>query len=239
MEGKTYRHTIAVIATICLSVIIFLGTKSFPFSAIAFIGILFFYASGEAFIDYCKMRTPLFFANIGLKGHSSLIESDTFTIPSPYEEEPIYRVMMVGGSAVPYLPFHGFGPVFICPDEYVKRDFQGAYLAIADWVKVPFDSLPQLFQNALLTRLEHFNPKITEIYFADTSPINEVMKSDLYIDLALRCKNLEAEKNALSAQNEDLRVALKSTMNIVKEIKETKERENERPPKYRYVKVVE
>jgi len=236
MEGKNYRHFVAVVITIFICVVIYLGTDNPVFAVIAFVGILFFYASGEAFIDYCRMRTPLMFANIGVKGHSSLIEADTFTIQSPYEGEPPYRIMMAGGSAVPYLPFHGFGPCFICPDKYVHKDFQGGFLAIADWFKVPFDNLPQFFQNALRSRIEHFNPKMTEIFFADTSPLNEKMKADIFIDLSLRCKNLEAEKNALSAQNEDLRVALKSTMNIVNEIKESREDRMDRRPKYRYIR---
>jgi len=238
MKLKTLRHLGASIALVVASIIVTYITENLFFGVITFVGGGFLYLSGDAFIYQCRMLSTGFFANIGRKGHSSIIEADMFDIQSPYKGEPLYKVMMTGGSSVPILPFHGFGPVFICPKEYVKKDFHGAIFAIADWFKVEFNHLPSLYKGALVNRLEHFNPNTTDIYFADTSPNNAKMKSDVFVNLAMRCAKQEEIIEDLDQRNEKLQTALQSLSSVAKDIRSLEER-TEQPKKYKMVRVEE
>lgn len=232
VEYKSYRHLGAIGVTIFICIIIFIATRNILLCIGIGFGILFFYASGEAFIDYCKRRTTLFFTNIGIKGNNSIIESDMFTLKSPYENDLEYKVSVTGGSSVPYLPFHGFGPVYICPSEYVKP-FHGGMLAIADWYKVDFDMLPKSFQKALQDRVTHFN-KSMGFYWADTTKFNEAMRSKLNIDLAERSKKQEKLINELDTQNQQLMSTINSLTNTLKETRLVPEDHyNRRPREYR------
>jgi len=218
MEQKIKRHLSAVGVIIFVCVLIYIGTGNILFAIGIFIGGLFFYGSGEAFLDYCRQRTTLFFANIGPKGRSSIIESDIFTLKSPYEADVEYQVNIVGGSSVPYLPFHGFGPVFICPRDYVKTEFHGGMIAIADWHKIEFDMLPRSFQKSIADRVIHFNRSMG-FYWADTTKFNEQMKSDNFIDLAERSKKQEQIINILGTQNQELMSTINSLTSTLKEMR--------------------
>ena len=236
MNLKTLRHIGAAIGLAIASVFVTFYFENIAFGIIAFVGGGFMYLSGDAFIYQCRMWSTCFFANIGKKGHSSIIEADMFNMPSPQEDEPEYKIMMAGGSSVPILPFHGFGPVFICPNAYVKRDFHGAVLAIADWRRVGFDNLDTTYQDALTSRLEHFNQNTTDIYFSDTTEFNEKMKSSTYIDLSKRSERLQSSVNTLQTENEDLRKEIMSNMNMLKQ--RQKDVADEKP-RYRTVQIVE
>lgn len=238
MRIKAMRHLGALIALVIASVFVAYMFNNIGWGVFAFFAGGFLYLSGDAFIYQCRMLSTGFFANIGKKGHSSIIEADMFDLQAPYKGEPVYKFMMAGGSSVPILPFHGFGPLFICPKAYVKHDFHGAILAIADWTKVRFDCLPETWQNNIITRLEHFNPKSTDIYFAETSKINEKMKGDVYINLSATKLQQEAIINSLTQQNSDLRTALQEMSSITREIK-TLNDPSEQPKRYKMVKVEE
>lgn len=221
IEPKTMRHMGAVGVTLVIAILIVVGTGSILWGIMGFFAIIFFYASGEAFIDYCRVRTTLFFANVGPKGRSSVIQADMFPLKSPYKDgKSEYTVCCTGGSSVPYLPFHGFGPVFICPSDYVKTNFHGGVVAIADWHKIKFGSLPRSFQNALKDRLEHFN-KSMGFYWADTSQFNELMKSEVDINLTERNLEQEAKINELNQYNQELVTTVNNLINTVKELKIT------------------
>lgn len=232
IEPKTMRHLGAVIVTLIISILIVVGMGNILFGVVSFIGILFFYASGEAFIDYCRVRTTLFFANVGQKGRSSIIQADMFPLKSPYKDgKSEYMVCCTGGSSVPYLPFHGFGPVFICPKDYVKTTFHGGIVAIADWHRVKFDSLPRSFQKALKDRLEHFNSNMG-FYWADTSPFNNLMQSEVDINLTERNLEQETKINELNQYNQELITTVNNLINTLKELKGTGEMgyDNRRQP---------
>jgi len=234
-EPKTLRQIGAVIDNLIISILISVGLGNIVFGIVSFIGILFFYASGEAFIDYCRVRTTLFFANVGPKGRSSIIQADMFPLKSPYKKEDTkYMVSCTGGSSVPYLPFHGFGPVFICPEEYVKTNFHGGVVAIADWHRISFDSLPGSFQKAIKDRLEHFN-KNMGFYWADTSQFNKLMESTVDINLSERALEQESMINTLKQQNQEYVTTINSLVNTLKELKATGETGYDRrpPPWYR------
>lgn len=239
MNPRTVRHIAAIIAIAFIAIVIGIAFDNILLSPIAFFVLGFMYASADAFVDYCKMRSPMLFANIGIKGHTSLIDSDWFDVPLQIPESiktdesyssqdaektangkpVIYRVMCGGGSSVAYLPFHGYGPIFICPREYVKTQYHGGWLAIADWYYLTFDKLPEEFQNALMTQVVHFRPEHTEVYWADTSPINGELKGDVAINLSLRCSRLQEANTALRTENHDLVAALQSMSSLSHEIK--------------------
>jgi len=230
------RHIGAAIGLTIAAIFVTYQFENIGWGILTFIGGGFMYLSGDAFIYQCRMWSTCFFANIGKKGHSSIIEADMFNLQSPYKGEPEYKIMMTGGSSVPILPFHGFGPLFICPDAYVKRNFHGGVLALANWTRIKFDSLPETWQNNLVTRLEHFNPSTTDIYFADTSPINKKMNGDEYINLSAVKTQQEGIINALTNQNNDLRTALQSMTSITKEIRSLND-QDQQPKKYKMVQV--
>src|SRR4030042_445907 len=59
-----------------------------------------FYMSGEWFFAFCQKKTRGFVANIGISGHSSIIDDDILRVPSTYEEDVNYICFRPGGSSV-------------------------------------------------------------------------------------------------------------------------------------------
>ena len=238
LDLKTKRHAAAAGALFGVAVFISYAMQNVLFGAAAFFIGGFMYMSGDAFIYQCRMMTTGFFANIGRRGHSSLIEADEFDWQPPYTGMPLYKVMCVGGSSVPILPFHGFGPVFVCPKGWVKKDIHGVVLALADWTKTDFDCLPEALQKNLIDRLEHFNPRTTPIYYADSSAYlsKNGLSAEVKINYAMRATEQEKIINDLKQEKKDMMTSMGGMANLMKTIQDI-DRDRDEKPQYKLVPV--
>ena len=165
----------------------------------------FIYISSITAVDWARMRTAALITNIGVKGHNSIIADDKFTVGSPVEDEANYMLLCAGGSSIVELPMHGFGPYYICPEEFVEETNSGT-VAIADWMSIKYDQLPRFLQEMLSWQV-HFNPLTSEIYFAETSQINN-SSSQTNIELATKVARLQQSFNSLITENDELNRAL-------------------------------
>jgi len=175
------------------------------------------YITSLTVMDWARMRTAAFIANIGVRGHSSIIPDDKYTVGSPVKGEPNYMIMCPGGSGIVELPMHGFGMpgYFICPEEFIEET-NGGVIAIADWMKVRYEQLPFFLREALSWQV-HFNPATSEIYFAETSPINGT-SSQTNLDLVKKVLRLEETITSLTNANDELNRALRSKLLLEKEV---------------------
>ena len=152
MNQKLMRHIGAAVGIIIGAIFCTLFFKNILIGIGIVIGGIFTYGSLDAITYQCKLLTFGLFANIGLKGRSSIVPGDKFDLKSPYDD----KKYNLGGSSVTLIPFHGFGPVFIALDG-IPREEEGEIQINAHWDKVTFDMLPDQWQTTIKDRVVHFS----------------------------------------------------------------------------------
>lgn len=217
LSAKQKRNLSVTIIVIFIGIFIGYYTKSVLYGLMGTGLIGWLYITSLTVIDWARMRTTAFIANIGVKGHSSIIPDDKYTVASPFSDEPGYMIMCAGGSGIVELPMHGFGPYYICPEEFIEET-NGGVFAIADWFKVRYEQLPRFLQEALSWQV-HFNPQTSEIYFAETSTLNG-SSSPINLNLTEKCNRLQEAINSLIRDNDQLNQALRSKLSLNNEINE-------------------
>jgi hypothetical protein len=217
LSPKQTRNLGALAVLVVIGVFVGYYTKSIVWGIGVAVGVGVLYGSSLAVVDWARMRTNAFITNIGVKGHSSIIPDDKYPVASPVKGDPNYMIMCAGGSGIVELPMHGFGPYYICPEEYIEET-NSATIAIADWMKVPYTGLPRFLREALSWQV-HFNPLTSEIYFAETSPINGT-STQSNLNLAEKIVRLNNTITSLETVNETLNKAVRSNILLHKESEE-------------------
>ena len=215
LSPKQKRNLSAFAIVVLIGIFIGYYTKSLLYGIMGAGLVGWLYATSLTVMDWARMHTAAFTANIGVKGHSSIIPDDKYTVASPVKGEPNYMIMCAGGSGIVELPMHAFGPYFICPEEFVEETNCGT-VAIAGWVRIRYEQLPRFLQEALSWQV-HFNPATSEIYFAEVSPLNGTA-SQSNIELTVKCDRLQEAINSLANENEKLNQQLRSKILLEREV---------------------
>lgn len=220
LSAKQKRNLSITAIVILIGIFIGYYTKSVLYGLMGAGLIGWLYITSLTVIDWARMRTTAFIANIGVKGHSSIIPDDMYTVASPIKGEPNYMIMAPGGSGIVELPMHGFGSpgYFICPEEIIE-EINGGVIANADWFQVRYQQIPRILQEALSWQV-HFNPQTSIIFFAETSPINGTStRSNLNLVEANLIK--DETINSLTDSHDELNKFVRKKMQLDKETEGT------------------
>jgi hypothetical protein len=143
---------------------------------LAVFAVCFFYASGETFMDFVRMRTSILLTDDGCR--RSFRHIDKTTISSPFEKDYDYVIYATGGSDYPWFPFRGGmldWPFIIVPKEFIISTDGGSsgQYASGNIHDMSFDALPEFIQQALQRHPSgHFNKQYSIIKMIDVSYIN-------------------------------------------------------------------
>jgi len=217
LSPKQKRNLSALAVVILIGIFIGYYTKSVLYGIMGAGLVGWLYITSLTVMDWARMRTTAFIANIGVKGHSSIIPDDMYTVASPVKGEPNYMIMCPGGSGIVELPMHGFGSpgYFICPEEIVE-EINGGVIANADWFRVRYEQISHFLQEALSWQV-HFNPQSSDIYFAETSSING-SSSTSNINLVQKLLLKDEIINSLTDSHDELNKLVRKKMQLDREL---------------------
>ena len=247
MEQKTLKQIGLVVGTIGVGALVYLLSDNLLIAVGVGIGVAIFYESGEWLFSHCKLNSYGFFADVGKKGHSSIIEDDKLRLFSPYDDGVTYMCFRPGGSDLWWAPFHGMGDIYIAKEDLVKEE-DGAIIVKGDWsILDKFEDLPMGWQKRILYKYRQdrtlpFNPRRHRVFYTEayTPQINayDEQRKAMNIKEQERFLKQEGIITALSQQLESLLTVMASERDFLKRYK-PEEPSEEKPVKYKMVRIEE
>jgi len=177
MEQQTQTNLMKWGFILGITVIVGFFTENIIYGIITFVVTMIMSESAVWCYAFCQLNTRGFFANVGIKGHSSIIEDDVVELWSPYEKDKKFICFRPGGSRVWWMPFHGMGDVYIINSELVTQA-NGMTIAYGDYFcclnkkrNPDFSQIPLDWQNKIINsfsqeRMFPFKPDKHKVWIA-------------------------------------------------------------------------